>query len=281
MARGEWRRTSGEAGEPAERGQRVGGRLEGKVAIVTGASRGQGEAEARLFAEEGARVVVADVLEEQGREVAKSIGDAAIFERLDVGSEGDWARVVAAARDHGGRLTTLVNNAGIVGFSAFEETSLDEYMRIIRVNQIGTFLGMREAIPAMTEAGGGAIVNVASIEGLRGSNGLVAYGSSKWAIRGLTKIGAVELARRGIRVNTLLPGSVDTPMAQPAPGVEIDRETMMADRPTQRPGRPEELARAALYLASDESSYVSGAELVVDGAWSVGLLTPGLPGHDG
>lgn len=259
----------------------MGSRLEGKVAIVTGASRGQGEAEARLFAAEGARVVVADVLEAEGREVARSIGEAAIFQRLDVGSEDDWSRAVEAARDHGGRLTTLVNNAGVVGFSAFETTSLEDYMRIIRVNQIGTFLGMREAIPAMTEAGDGAIVNVASIEGLRGSNGLVAYGSSKWAIRGLSKIGSVELARRGIRVNTLLPGSVDTEMARPAPGVEIDHESIVADRPVKRPGQPEELAQAALFLASDESSYVTGAELVVDGAWSVGMLTPGMPGHDG
>ncbi|MAG32252.1 MAG: 3-alpha-hydroxysteroid dehydrogenase [Deltaproteobacteria bacterium] len=257
------------------------GRLEGKVAIVTGASRGQGEAEARLFAAEGARVIVADVLEDEGRRVAKSIGDAAIFRRLDVSSEEDWLQVVEAAQEHGGSLTTLVNNAGIVGFSAFEETSLDDYMRIIRVNQVGTFLGMRTAIPAMTAAGGGAIVNVASIEGLRGSNGLVAYGSSKWAIRGLSKIGAVELARRGIRVNALLPGSVDTKMSAPAPGAEVDREAMLANRPVRRAGRPEELAQAALYLASDESSYVSGAELVVDGAWSVGMLTPGLPGHDG
>jgi 3alpha(or 20beta)-hydroxysteroid dehydrogenase len=253
------------------------GRLEGKVAIITGAARGQGEAEARLFAAEGARVVVADVLEAEGRAVAASIGDAATFERLDVSSESDWARVVEAA----GPLTTLVNNAGIVGYSAFEDTSLEDYLRVIRVNQIGTFLGMRSAIPAMTAAGGGSIVNVSSIEGMRGSNGLVAYGSSKWAIRGLSKIGAVELARRGIRVNTLLPGSVETPMSTPPEGVVIDADALFRDRPMRRVGRSEEMAQAALYLASDESSYVSGAELVVDGAWTAGTLTPGMPGHTG
>ena len=175
------------------------GRLAGKVAIISGAARGQGEAEARLFAAEGARVVVADVLEDEGTAVATSIGDAATFERLDVSSELDWARVVRAAEQAHGPLTALVNNAGIVGYSAFEDTSLEDYLRVIQVNQIGTFLGMRTAIPALTAAGGGSIVNVASIEGLRGSNGLVAYGSSKWAIRGLSKIGAVELAAEGRR----------------------------------------------------------------------------------
>ncbi len=255
------------------------GRLEGKVAIITGAARGQGEAEARLFAAHGARVIVADVLEEEGRAVAKSIGDAATFERLDVSAEDDWTRVVDAAVAHAGPLTTLVNNAGIVGYSAFEDTSLEDYLRVIQVNQIGTFLGMRTAIPALAASGGGSIVNVASVEGLRGSNGLVAYCSSKWAIRGLTKVGAVELARRGIRVNTLLPGSVDTPMSALPEGTEIDTEAMIADRPVIRAGRPEELAQAALFLACDDSSYVSGAELVVDGAWTAGKLTRGMPGH--
>ena len=255
------------------------GRLEGKVAIITGAARGQGAAEARLFASEGAKVLVADVLEEEGRETADAIGEAAAFERLDVSSEKDWQRVVAAAQQRFGSLTTLVNNAGVVRYSAFEETSLDEYMSVIDVNQIGTFLGMRTVVPALTESGGGSIVNVGSIEGLRGSNGLVSYASSKWAIRGLTKVGSVEFARRGIRVNALLPGSVDTPMSTPPEGMQVDTESLFRDRPVARVGQPDELARAALFLASDESSYVSGAELVVDGAWTAGTLTPGLPGH--
>ncbi|MCH2172451.1 glucose 1-dehydrogenase [Myxococcota bacterium] len=257
------------------------GRLEGKVAIITGAARGQGEAEARLFALQGAKVVLADVLEEQGRAVAESIGAAAAFERLDVSSEDDWARVVRAAHDHFGPLNVLVNNAGIVGYSAFEDTSLDDYLRVIRVNQIGTFLGMRTAIPALSAAGGGSIVNVASVEGTRGSNGLVSYGSSKWAIRGLSKVGAVELARRGIRVNTLLPGSVDTPMSTPPDGAVIDVDALFVDRPLPRAGSSEELAQAAMFLASDESSYVSGAELVVDGGWTAGALIRGMPGHEG
>ena len=258
----------------------MGNRLDGKVAIVTGAARGQGEAEARLFAAEGARVIVADVLEEEGRAVAESLGAAARFERLDVRSEADWTRIVRGAQDHFGPLTTLVNNAGIVRFSAFEETSLDEYMSVIQVNQVGTFLGMRTAAPAMIAAGGGSIVNVASIEGLRGSNGLVAYGSSKWAIRGLTKIGAVEFGRRGIRVNALLPGSVDTPMSTPPAGFEIDTTAVYRDRPIARAGSSEEMAQAVLYFASDESSYTNGAELIVDGAWSAGSLTQGMPGAD-
>ncbi|MBJ22149.1 MAG: glucose 1-dehydrogenase [bacterium] len=257
------------------------GRLDGKVAIITGGARGQGEAEARLFAAEGARVVVADVLEELGRAVASSIGEAARFERLDVSSEEDWTRVVGVAVDHFGSLTTLVNNAGIVAFSAFEETSLEEYMRVINVNQVGTFLGMRSSIAALSEAGGGSIVNVASVEGIRGSNGLVSYGSSKWAIRGLSKIGSVEFARRGIRVNTLLPGSVATPMSALPPDTEVDSQAIVADRPIQRAGTPEELAQAALFLAADESSYISGAELVVDGAWTAGSLIRGMPGHPG
>jgi 3alpha(or 20beta)-hydroxysteroid dehydrogenase len=259
----------------------MGGRLDGKVAIITGGARGQGEAEARLFVAEGARVVVADVLEEPGHAVAESLGAAAIFEKLDVSSETDWARVVTKTVEHFGVFTTLINNAGIVHFSAFEDTTLEEYLRVIHVNQVGTFLGMRSSIRALTEAGGGAIVNVASIEGMRGSNGLVAYGSSKWAIRGLSKIGSVELARRGIRVNTLLPGAVATPMAAPPPGAVVDREAMVAGRPIQRAGTPEELAQSALFLASDESSYISGAELVVDGAWTAGALVPGMPGHSG
>jgi len=261
------------------------GRLDGKVAIITGGARGQGEAEARLFASQGACVVVADVLEEAGRAVAASIGEAAIFEHLDVSSEEGWSRVVGVTVERFGSLTTLINNAGIVAFSAFEETSLDEYLRVIHVNQVGTFLGMRSSIAALTEAAaagrGASIVNVASVEGIRGSNGLVSYGSSKWAIRGLSKIGSVELARRGIRVNTLLPGSVATPMAAPPPGAVVDSEAMVADRPIQRAGTPGELAQAALFLAADESSYISGAELVVDGAWTAGSLVRGMPGHPG
>lgn len=257
------------------------GRLDGKVAIITGGARGQGEAEARLFVSEGAKVVIADVLEEAGQAVAESLGDAARFERLDVTDESNWKQVVASASEHFGTLTTLINNAGIVHFSAFEETSLDDYLRVIHVNQVGTFLGMKTAVPSLVEAGGGAIVNVASIEGTRGSNGLVAYGSSKWAIRGLSKIGSVEFARRGIRVNTLLPGAVATPMAAPPPGTVVDRGSLLAGRPVQRPGTTEEMARSVLFLASDESSYITGAELVVDGGWTAGSLTKGMPGYSG
>ena len=251
------------------------GRLAGKVAIVTGAARGQGEAEARLFAAEGAHVVVADVLDAEGEAVAKDIGDAAHFVHLDVSSEDDWADAIAAAEAMG-PLTVLVNNAGILRFTALADTSLDEYLQVVMVNQVGTFLGMRAAIEPMRKAGGGSIVNISSIDGIGSKNGLVAYSSSKGAVRAMTKTAALELGQFGIRVNSVHPGGVWTPMIGDVPPEQFDLGHQHL--PLQRASRPEEIAAMVLFLASDEASYCTGGEFVVDGGWLAGDINPFLPG---
>ncbi|MCB0997452.1 MAG: SDR family oxidoreductase [Acidimicrobiales bacterium] len=254
----------------------VGGRLEGKVAIVTGASRGQGEAEARLFAAEGATVVLADVLDAEGQAVADDIGVAATYVHLDVSDESQWAAAVEVASGLGS-VEVLVNNAAILLPSAIEDTSLEQYLQVINVNQVGTFLGMKAVFGAMRSAGKGSIVNVSSIDGLQSKNGLISYTASKFAIRGMTKTAAIEWGRFGIRVNSIHPGGVNTAMGNP-----LDME-LLETAPYQlqaipRIGYPPEIAYAALFLASDEASYVTGAELSVDGGWRAGVVTPGLPG---
>ena len=251
------------------------GRLDGKVAIVTGASRGQGEAEARLFVEEGARVVLGDVLDDEGEAVAKELGDAARYVHLDVRSESDWSRAVAAATAFG-PLGVLINNAAVTHFSAIVDTRVEDFERVVAVNQTGTFLGMRAVIEPMKAAGGGSIVNVSSIDGLQAKNGLVAYASTKWAIRGMTKVAALELGRFGIRVNSLHPGGIDTVMGNPTRDPNVDK--FYARIPLQRAGRSIEMARLALFLASDESSYSTGSEFVADGGWNAGEIVRALPG---
>lgn len=252
----------------------MGGRLDGKVAIITGAARGQGAAEARLFAAEGARVVLADVLDDEGQAVAAEIGDAARYVHLDVSSEGDWDAAIAAAEAMG-PLTTLVNNAGILRFTSIADTTLDEYMLVIRINQVGTFLGMRAAIEPMRRAGGGSIVNISSIDGIGSKNGLVSYSSSKGAVRAMTKTGALELGQWGIRVNSVHPGGVWTPMIGDVPPEQFDMGHMQL--PLQRAGRADEIATMVLFLASDEASYCTGGEFVVDGGWLAGDINPFLP----
>lgn len=252
------------------------GRLEGKVAVITGAARGQGEAEARIFAREGAQVVVADVLDDPGQAVAADIGDAATFVHLDVSSESDWANAAKVTADLGGA-TVLVNNAAILIPSAIEDTSLDSYMQVISVNQIGTFLGMKAVFEQMKMAGGGSIVNISSVDGLQSKNGLISYSASKFAIRGMTKTAAIEWGRFGIRVNSIHPGGVNTIMGNPTSDPAAEKEPYQFHA-INRIGEPEEIANAALFLASDEASYVTGAELSVDGGWRAGLITPGLPG---
>ena len=180
------------------------GRLDGKVAIVTGAARGTGEATARLFVREGARVALADVIDDNGESAAKALGDAAVYLHLDVGSESDWQRAVESTVGHFGSLDVLVNNAGVLHMAAITDTELSDFERVIRVNQVGTFLGVKSVVAAMKRAGGGSIVNISSIDGLQGKNGLVAYSSSKWAVRGITKVAALELGKFGIRVNAHL-----------------------------------------------------------------------------
>jgi 3alpha(or 20beta)-hydroxysteroid dehydrogenase len=253
------------------------GRLDGKVAIVTGAARGQGEAEARMFVREGAQVVLTDILADEGEHVADDLGDAAVFVRHDVSREADWAAVIAAAAAFG-PLDVLVNNASIFLAKPIVDTTLDDYRRVIEVNQVGTFLGIKAAIAPMIAAGGGSIVNVSSIDGLGSKNSLIAYTSSKFAIRGMTKSAALELGVHGIRVNSLHPGGVNTSMTNPTEEPIEVVDTWFHDIALGRVGRPDELANMALFLASDDSSYCTGAEFVVDGGWTCGDLTPMLPG---
>lgn len=239
-------------------------RLDGKVAIVTGGAQGQGAAICRGFVAEGARVVVADVAVEEGEVLAKELGDAALFVRHDVTSEDDWAATVAAAEDAFGRIDVLVNNAGILLFSELTATSLADYERVVRVNQFGTFLGMRAVVPALERAGGGSIVNSSSIEGLGGMPFLVAYSSSKFAIRGMTKAAAMELGPKGIRVNSVHPGMIDTGMTR-VHGGDAAMEWGGKKVALKRVGLPEDVVGMYLFLASDESSYCTGGEYTVDG----------------
>ena len=243
-------------------------RVEGKVAVVTGGAGGIGAATARLLAREGAAVVIGDLLEEQGRAVEAQIADAgghALFVPMDVTSEDDWRRAIQAAVAAYGKLDILVNNAGISGRNTVEETSVELWDRVMAVNAKGVFLGTKLAIPEMRKAGGGSIINVSSIWGLVGSDSSTAYHSAKGAVRIFTKAAAVQYAKEGIRVNSVHPGFVDSPMTigyHALPGV---RETRVAATPLGRMGTPEDIAAGILYLASDESSFVTGSELVIDG----------------
>jgi len=244
------------------------GRLAGKVGLITGAARGQGAAAARRFVDEGAAVLVADINDDQGKALADELGDRAVYYHLDVANEDDWTAAVAAVIDAFGRLDVLVNNAGILHFSAIAETTLEEYERVVRVNQFGTFLGMRAVVPTMTAGGGGSIVNVSSIEGLGGMPLMIAYAASKFAIRGMTKVAAMELGEKGIRVNSVHPGMIDTDMVRGIFGAAADTVDLSPVGrlvALKRLGRPEEIANLVVFLASDESSYCTGGEFVADG----------------
>jgi 3alpha(or 20beta)-hydroxysteroid dehydrogenase len=235
------------------------GRLTGKVAIISGAARGQGETEARRFVAEGAHVVVADVLEVEGREVAASIGPGACFARLDVTDASDWSRVVDACREAFGPPTVLVNNAGVLGATPIRGGDEAEFRRIVEINLVGAYLGMRAVAEAMIEAGGGSIVNISSVAGLRGVNGMGAYSASKFGLRGLTKSAAVELAPFGIRVNSVHPGGVATEM------LATVGDDAFVSQPIPRRATVDEITNLVLFLASDESSFSTGSEFVADG----------------
>ncbi|WP_436491925.1 glucose 1-dehydrogenase [Actinokineospora sp. HUAS TT18] len=240
------------------------GRLDDKVALVTGAARGQGAAAARRFVAEGAKVILADVLDDEGKTLADELGDRACFRHLDVGDEDDWADAVAD--DRFGPITVLVNNAGILHFSPLVDTKLADYERVIRVNQTGCFLGMRAVAPGMIAANQGSIINVSSIEGLKAAQLVIAYTASKFAIRGMTKVAAMELGEHGVRVNSVHPGMIDTQMLPTAfGGVEIDTSRIGKKVALRRTGQADEIANLVLFLASDESSYCTGAEFVADG----------------
>ena len=253
------------------------GRLDGKVALITGAARGMGAAEARLFVNEGARVLIADMLEEEGRALAAELGSAARFQRLDVSQEGQWAAAVAAAEAFG-PLNVLVNNAAILRAATLEDMTLEQYMSVISVNQVGTFLGMRSVVAPMKRAGGGSIVNISSIDGIQSKNGLIAYSASKGAVRSMTKSAAIELGRYGIRVNSVQPGGVDTVMGNPGSATRDHVDPFYARQALPRIGLPDEVARMVLFLASDEASYSTGGEYLVDGGALAGARTDGLPG---
>jgi 3alpha(or 20beta)-hydroxysteroid dehydrogenase len=242
------------------------GALDGKVAIITGAARGQGAAAARLFVAQGARVVVADVLDDVGKELADSLGDAAIYRHLDVSSEDAWKSVVDEAIDTLGGVDILVNNAGILRFAALPDMPLEDYMRVVNVNQVGTFLGMRAVSKPMMAAGKGSIVNISSVEGLAGMPYLTAYTSTKFAIRGMTKVAALELGPHGIRVNSVHPGMIETDMVKDAAGGhDVDLSPAAKRIALRRMGQPEDIAEVVLFLACDRSSYVTGAEIAADG----------------
>lgn len=262
------------------------GRLDDKVALVTGAARGTGATIARLFAEQGAHVVIADVLEDLGAGVAHDIGEAASFAALDVSSESAWQKVVADAVARFGRIDVLVNNAAVLHLAAIADTTPEDFLRVVRVNQLGPFLGIKAVTPAMRAAGGGSIVNVASVDALRGQNGVGAYASSKWGVRGLTRVAALELGRYGIRVNTVCPEAGSAFMVQPymPPGVSVE-SVIPHMQPTlayQKTRTLDELIRdvalAVLYLASDESRSCTGSDLVCEGGNTAGRLVKGAPG---
>ena len=243
-------------------------RLADKVGLITGAAGGQGAAAARRFVAEGARVLIADIADAEGKALAEELGPAAAYQHLDVSSEDDWAAAVAAARDAFGGIDVLVNNAGVLHFSALADTTLADYERVIRVNQIGCFLGMRSVIPTMRDAGGGSIVNVSSVEGIGGMPYLVAYSASKFAIRGMTKVAAMELGEANIRVNSVHPGMIDTDMVRKVLGAQadkIDLSPVGRKVALRRVGRPDEIANLVVFLGSDESSYCTGAEFIADG----------------
>jgi NAD(P)-dependent dehydrogenase (short-subunit alcohol dehydrogenase family) len=247
-------------------------RLEGKVAIISGGARGMGAVEARLFAKEGAKVVIADILEDEGRKLEAEIeaaGGKALFVRLDVTCESDWQDAVATAVRRFGKLDVLVNNAGISGRGKVEDTTVEDWDRVMAVNAKGVFLGTKAAIPAMRQAGGGSIINISSQLGLVGTeHSSPQYQASKGAVRLLTKATAIQYAKAGIRVNSVHPGPIVTPMTETA-RADPERYQMMLSRiPMGRYGQPEEVAYGVLYLASDESTYMTGSELVIDGGWT-------------
>lgn len=241
-------------------------RFDGKVVLISGGARGQGAAEARMLVAEGARVVIGDVLDADGRRLANELGNAAVYLHHDVTEESGWAQAIAAAERLGG-LHGMVNNAGIFVPRTLMETDVELFERHTRINQLGCFLGMKAVADPMERSGGGSIVNISSVAGLRGSPGAVAYSATKWALRGMTKAAALDFAPRKIRVNSVHPGPIDTEMLKARSAEENQRRIEMV--PMRRAGTAEEVAKLVLFLLSDDSAYITGAELTIDGGVSL------------
>lgn len=239
------------------------GKLDGKVAVITGAARGQGAEYARLFVKEGAKVVLSDILVEQGEALAKELGQNARFTEHDIRNTNDWNKVINLAEATFGPVNILVNNAGVDLFKKIEDTTEADYKRVIEINQVGPFLGMKAVLPSMKKAGIGSIINISSISGLRGEYGFVAYDSSKFAITGMTKTAAQEFAEHNIRVNSVHPGPIETPMLESQDEIESFIGNLKI--PMNRMGTPAEVAKLVLFLASEDSSYSTGSEFVADG----------------
>lgn len=259
-------------------------RLEDKVAIVTGASRGTGAAIARRLVEDGAKVLLADILDDLGKSVASELGDAARYQPLDIREEAAWMEAIRFAEAEWGPLTTLVNNAAILHIAPIEFTSVDDYMRVVRVNELGTFLGVRSAIEPMRRNGGGSIINISSIDGHHAAPGTSAYSASKFGVRGITKVAALELGRYGIRINSVNPAAgSDEMLAGQLPGIDVAamREAQGEHNPPPvgRRGRVEDVAATVAFLASDDSGFYSGADFDLDGGITAGMKVPGdIPG---
>ncbi len=263
------------------------GRLDGKVAIITGAAQGTGAALARRFAAEGARVVLGDVKGDAGREVARSLGDEARFVDLDVRDEASWAGAVGVAVDTFGGVDILVNNAAVLLLFALDTTTRADYLRLVEVNQLGPYLGIQAVLDPMRAGGGGSIVNIASTDGLKGMNGVSAYASTKWAVRGITKAAAVELGRHRIRVNAVCPEAGNPNMsAEFIPGSpdlsevphQMMQEILRAPESSLPTSRIDDVVSMALFLASDEAMSCTGGDFVVDAGLTAGRYQPGAPG---
>jgi 3alpha(or 20beta)-hydroxysteroid dehydrogenase len=254
--------------------------LDGKIAIVTGAARGTGAMTARRFVDNGALVVIADLLEDEGRAVAAELGDRAMFHRLDITDEDSWQTVVTAVLARHGRVDVLVNNAAVLHIGSIEHTSLADFRRLLDINTVGAFAGIRAVIGPMKKAGGGSIVNVASVDALVALNGLSAYTASKWGLRGLTKSAALELGRDGIRVNTVCPAGGNAqmfaPWAEQLGAMGDETAAYHADRAIPRGAQLDEIADVIVFLASDQSRFVTGADIPVDGGQVAGHFLAGF-----
>lgn len=242
------------------------GRLDGKVAIITGGARGMGAAHAKRFLEEGAKVMITDILEKEGKAMARELGGNIRFMKHDVTKASEWEKVVAETESTFGAVSVLVNNAGIALLNSIDKMTEAQYRRVIDNNQVSVFLGMKSVYPSMSKERSGSIINISSVSGLKGNTDSIAYSASKFAVRGMTKSAAIEFAPQGIRVNSVHPGLIETPMVRKSRVSKLARAI-----PLQRTAQPLEVSNVVVYLASDESGYATGAEFVIDGGLTAKL----------